>query len=172
MKKSILTYGLITGTVIIGSTLLGILHVSGFSQWLGYLIMIVAMTMIFIGVKRYRDQERGGVISFGRALALGLGITLVASLVYVTVWEIYLALTNYAFIHDYTASIIQRRQEGGAGAADMEALAAQMQKLTTQYANPFYRLPMTFAEIFPVGLLVSLISAGVLRFAKVLPVRR
>ncbi|PHS20783.1 MAG: DUF4199 domain-containing protein, partial [Robiginitomaculum sp.] len=65
MKKSILTYGLITGAVIIGSMLLGILNVSGFSQWLGYLIIVVAMTMIFIGVKRYRDQERGGVISFG-----------------------------------------------------------------------------------------------------------
>lgn len=172
MKKSILIYGLITGTVIIGSMLLGILNSDSFSQWLGYLIMIVAMTMIFIGVKRYRDQEQGGVISFGRAFALGLGIALVASLVYVLVWEIYLALTDYAFIHDYTASIIQRRQEEGASGADMEALVAQMQKLTVQYANPFYRLPMTFAEIFPVGLLVSLISAGVLRFAKVLPARR
>ena len=172
MKKSILTYGLITGAVIIGSMLLGILNVSGFSQWLGYLIIVVAMTMIFIGVKRYRDQERGGVISFGQAFALGLGIALVASLVYVLVWEIYLALTDYAFIHDYTASIIQRRQEEGASGADMEALLAQMQKLTTQYANPFYRLPMTFAEIFPVGLLVSLISAGVLRFSHILPARR
>jgi glucose uptake protein GlcU len=171
MKKSILVYGLSTGTVIIGSMLLGIFYATSFSQWLGYLIMLVAMTLIFIGVKRYRDQEQGGVITFGRAFVLGLGIALVASLVYVLVWEIYLALTHYAFIHDYTASIIQRRQAEGITDEQMQALMAQMQKLTAQYANPAYRLPMTFAEIFPVGLLVALISAGILRFSNILPAR-
>lgn len=40
-----------------------------------------------------------------------------------------------------------------------------------QYANPLFRLPMVFAEIFPVGVLVSLISAALLRNRRFLPAR-
>ncbi len=165
MKKTILVYGLLTGTVIIGSMLWGITATDhgGFSVWLGYLIMIVAMTMIFIGIKRYRDTELGGVIKFNQAFLLGLGIALIASFIYVLVWEIYLAMTDYAFIDGYSAGMIERAQNEGMAEAEMQALQAKMAKMKADYANVFYRLPLTFSEIFPVGLLVSLISAGILR---------
>ncbi len=47
-----------------------------------------------------------------------------------------------------------------------------METFKAQYANPLFRLPMTFIEIFPVGVLVSLISAAILRNPRVLPARR
>ncbi|PHS27435.1 MAG: DUF4199 domain-containing protein [Robiginitomaculum sp.] len=174
MKKTILTYGLLTGAVIIGSMIWGIVASegkSGVSVWFGYLIMLVAMTMIFVGVKRYRDHEFGGVIGFGRAFALGLGIALMASIIYVLAWEAYLALTDHAFIHNYANSIIKARQDAGISDEDLLALRAKMDDLKTQYANPLFRLPMTFAEIFPLGLLVSLVSAALLRLPKVFPAR-
>ncbi len=174
MTKTILTYGLLTGAVIIGSMIWGIViseGKSGVSVWLGYLIMLVAMTMIFVGVKRYRDRELGGVIRFGRAFALGLGIALVASVIYVTAWEVYLALTDHAFINDYASGIIKTQQEAGISEADLLALRAKMDGLKVQYANPLFRLPMTFAEIFPLGFLVSLVSAAVLRLPHVMPAR-
>ena len=40
------------------------------------------------------------------------------------------------------------------------------------YANPLYRLPITFVEIFPIGVLISLISAVLLRNSRFLPARR
>lgn len=173
MKKTILAYGGITGAVIIGSMIWGIVasEAGGFSQWLGYLIMLVAMTMIFVGIKRYRDRELGGVIKFGQGFLLGLGIALVASVIYVVVWEAYLAMSNYAFIDEYTAGIIQLRQEDGISGEELQAVIAKMDELKAQYANPFFRLPMTFAEIFPIGLLVALLSAAALRFPNVLPAR-
>ncbi len=175
MKKSILIYGTLSGIVIIGSMLWGILasdNQGGFSAWLGYLIMLVAMTLIFVGVKRYRDQQLGGVIKFGRAFLLGLGITFVASFIYVFVWEGYLYSSNYAFISDYTAGMIKAKQEAGISGAEMDAFNTKMANLEAQYASPFFRLPMTFAEIFPVGLLVSLVSAAILRLPNVLPAKQ
>ena len=88
MNRMILSYGAVSGAVIIAS-MMGLTGGSdaGASQWFGYLVMILALSVIFLGVKRYRDQELGGVIRFGKAMAVGLGITLVASVVYVATWE-------------------------------------------------------------------------------------
>lgn len=174
MKKIIITYGLIAGVVIIGSMTLSLALAGsedsmGFLEVLGYLIMIVALSAIFVGIKRYRDQKLGGVIRFGTATAVGLGITLVASVIYVAAWEVNLALTDYAFIHDYTDALIATKKAEGVTATDLDAFLAEMETLKTQYANPLFRLPQTFLEIFPVGLLITLISAAILRNNKVLP---
>jgi len=174
MKRIIFTYGVIAGAVIIANVMLSFAvgdgeGGTGLSVWLGYLVMIVALSVIFLGIKRYRDRELGGVIRFGRAFVLGLGITLVASAIYVASWEVYLSMTDHAFIHDYTESILAaRRAEGLVGAA-LEAEIASMKALEVQYANPLYRLPMTFLEIFPVGLLITLVSAGLLRNERFAP---
>ena len=169
MKRIIFPYGAIAGTVIIGSMILTFAlggGMSGNSVWLGYLFMIVALSLIFLGVKRYRDQELGGVIRFGTAFLLGLGISLVASAIYVVAWEVYLSVTDYAFIHDYTQSVLAAKEAEGLAGAALEAEVASMETLTSQYANPVFRLPMTFLEIFPVGLLITLVSAGLLRNEK------
>lgn len=174
MKKFMLTYGVISGVVIIGSVILSLaLSDAGEDfpalEWLGYLVMIVAFSVIFVGIKRYRDQELGGVIKFGTAFKLGLGITLVASLIYVIAWEINLAATDYTFIDEYTASIIEAREAEGLAGTELEKVTAEMEQLKARYNNPLFRLLITFSEIFPVGLLITLIAAGVLRNSKMLP---
>ena len=174
MRKIIITYGLIAGAIIIGTMIIGLAldgnseHLAGL-EWLGYLVMILAFGMIFVGIKRYRDQQLGGVIRFGTAFALGIGITLVASAIYVVAWEMNLALTDHAFINDYTQSVLDTKAAAGASAEELAQAETEMAQLKQQYANPLYRLPITFLEIFPVGLLITLISAAVLRNAKVLP---
>ena len=173
MRKIILTFGSIAGLVIIGSIILGALlarsESTKFSELVGYLVMIVALSVIFVGIKRYRDRELGGVIKFGPALLLGLGISLVAGVVYVVSWEVYLSVTDYAFIHEYTQATIEAKKAAGLSGEDLDALVASMETMKQRYANPLFRLPMTFLEIFPVGLLISLISAAVLRKSNVLP---
>ena len=174
MKGTILTYGLIAGLIIAFTMFLGLNAQSGeeaprFSQLAGYLIMIVALSMIFVGVKRYRDKELGGVIRFGTAFLLGLGITAVASVVYVVGWEINLSLTDYAFAEDYSRSVLAGLEAKGASAAELEAEAARMEQFKQQYRNPLFRVPVTFLEIFPVGLLIALVSAAVLRNSRILP---
>lgn len=171
-----LTYGLLSGFVIIVTMIAGIAlsdSQSFFSsEWFGYLVMLVALTFIFVGVKRYRDVERGGVIKFGPAFAMGLGIAAAAGVAYVTVWEVYLAMTDYKFMDQYIAGIMRARQAAGVSAAVMAEEMAKLESMRVNYANPLFRIPMTFLEIFPVGLLVSLVSALLLRNPKILPATR
>lgn len=163
--RYILVYGALSGAVIIAAMLV-VLNVSGLhSEFVGYLIMLVALTMIFIGVKRYRDVELGGVIKFWRAFALGLGIAACATLAYVLIWEAYLASTHYAFMDEYIASL-------KAHAAPAKEIAAMVAIRDVYVNNPLYRMGMTAMEIVPVGLAIALLSAGLLCFPKVLPARR
>ena len=111
MARIILAYGLISGLVIIAG-IIGTLVMSGgggsqANMWLGYLIMLVALSSILVGVKQDRDQALGGVIRFRTALGLGLGIAAVASLAYVAVWEVYLAMTHYTFMDQYAAQTLE-----------------------------------------------------------------
>ena len=165
-------FGTIGGLIVVGGMFVGI-HLlpdhGGASLWFGYLTMLLAMSMIFFGVKRYRDTEGGGVIKFLPALMLGIGIAVVAGVIYVLAWEVYLAATNYAFMDGYANAMIEAAKTKGA--AELERVTAEMNALKVNYANPLFRMPMTFIEIFPVGLLVALISAAILRNSKVLPAR-
>jgi hypothetical protein len=168
-------YGSLSGAVIIATLISGLLFADRIkllaSEWFGYLIMLVALTFIFIGVKRYRDIEQGGVITFVRAFGVGIAIALVAALAYVLLWEVYLAATHYSFIDHYVAGVLKARQAAGMTGAALAKEAATLNALKANYANPLFRLPMTFMEIAPVGLIVALAAAALLRNPRFMPAR-
>ena len=174
MLRTILTFGVIAGLIVTANffVALGIVQLQHHNSLLyGYLIMLVALSMVFLAIKRYRDRSLGGVIRFLPALGIGLGVSAVAGLIYVIGWEISLAATHYAFADDYSAAMIRAAQANGASPAHLAEVVAQTQAFKVQYANPLYRLPMTFVEIFPVGVVISLISAALLRNSRFLPSR-
>ena len=175
MVRYAFIYGAIGGAVAATVLTLGIASGSSnhtTSLWFGYLVMLVALSLIFVGVKRYRDVECGGVIRFGRAFGLGVAIAAVAAIIYALVWESYLQISGYDFMADYTKSVLKGMQAEGASAAAIEAQAAEMNAMAESYKNPLFRVPLTFIEIFPVGLLIALISAALLRNPKMLPARQ
>jgi hypothetical protein len=176
MLKTILVYGLIAGVVVgvpmlLESTLLSSHMPLAWGMIIGYATMLIALSAVFIGIKRYRDTQLGGVIRFWPALALGLGISVVAGVMYVAAWEFTVAVTHMDFATGYADVLIKQKQAQGVSGAALQQFVAEMDKFKADYANPFFRLPMTFIEIFPVGVLVSLISAALLRNARVLPAR-
>jgi hypothetical protein len=177
MINIIFLFGTIAGLIVIGA-MIAVMVASGgqpemqdHSLLLGYTIMLVALSMIFFGIKAYRDRELGGVIHFMPALFMGLGISIVSGIIYVLVWEVYMAATNYTFMNAYVESYIAQQKAAGITGAALDKIVAEMEQMKVQYADPLFRMPMTFMEIFPVGLLISLISAAVLRNPKVLPAR-
>jgi hypothetical protein len=175
MLRQSLIYGGLAGALQIGIALLALTvfgseHL-GSSELLGYLVMLLALGMIFVGIKRYRDRELGGVIRFHRAVTLGLGMSVVAGLIYVAAWEVNIALTGDAFAETYMEAMIARQQEEGLSGDELQARIDEMRQWQERYANPLFRIPVTFTEIFPVGLLVSLASAGLLRNPDILPAR-
>lgn len=173
MTRIILVYGSIAGAIVGALMLLGIAltqgNHGGGSMVVGYITMLLALSFIFVAVKRHRDINLGGVIRFWPALGLGLGVAIVAGLFYVVSWEIYFNATGGDFMDVYTAAQIEARRAAGASEADIAAFAEEMRGMTELYANWWFRMPITFTEIFPVGILISLISAAVLRNPRVLP---
>jgi uncharacterized membrane protein YhaH (DUF805 family) len=175
MFRTSLMFGLIAGIIVVIPMLLGAMTnpegmIAG-GHALGYLMMLIALSTIFVGVKRYRDGARGGVIKFLPAFLVGLGITAVAGVIYVIGWEVTLAVTNYEFMEIYSRTMIEAERAKGVSGPDLDAFIAQMQSMTEQYRNPAFRLPITFLEIFPVGLIISLIAAALLRNPRFLPAR-
>jgi len=137
----------------------------------GYLTMIVALTAVFLGIKHYRDKVLGGAIKFGPALLVGLGISAVASIMYVIGWEISLAFSGFDFAESYSKSMVEAARAKGVSQAELQKVMADAASFARNYRNPLYRVPITFIEMFPVGVLISLISAALLRNSRLLPAR-
>lgn len=137
----------------------------------GYLLMLVALSTIFLAVKRHRDVDLGGVIGFWPALLLGLAISAVAGVIYVIAWEVLSSIAHADFAGTYARAMIAEQEAKGISGAALLRFKTEMEQFKVQYANPFYRLPMTFIEIFPVGVIVSLVSAELLRNSRFMPAR-
>ena len=174
MLRIILTYGLISGVVVIALMIasMKVLGDHGNSAMLvGYLIMLVGLSSILVAVKQYRDQTLGGVIRFWPAFGLGLAITVLATVAYVAVWETYVTVTHYSFMDDYIAQQLAAKQAAGVTGAAYAKAVAEMDSMRAMYANPVMRALMTAAEVFPVGFLVALVSAALVRNPRFLPAR-
>jgi hypothetical protein len=167
MKKTVLTFGLIAGAMISvlmgGSLLIADKIGSGHSMLLGYTMMVASFLLIYFGVRSYRDNTLGGHISFGRALACGLLITLITTVCYVAMWEILYFNFMPHFMDSYFAAQIQKVQASGLDPAAAAAQVAAIRHSQELYQNPFVNMAYTFIEPLPVGLLITLISAAVLR---------
>jgi hypothetical protein len=171
MYRIIFIYGIIAGAIAIATMTISILAgVSGLV--VGYLILFAALSLIFVSIKRYRDDALGGVIRFTTAARLGLGIAAVATIVYVIGWELYLWSTGYVYLDHYAAAEIERQRAAGVSAAELARLSREMAAMTEQYnSQPLMRFGFTLLEILPVGLVVTLISAALLRNSGFLPAR-
>jgi hypothetical protein len=172
MRKVTLTFGLLAGAIIAG---LGLVHWSLYnhdvismdkSVIIGYGSMVVALSMVFFGIKSYRDNHQKGAIKFLKGVQVGMLITLFASLIYALCWEGYL-LTRPGgtedFMKKYTESYINNMKTKGATEAEIEQTTKRMADMGAMYKNPVIRFGMTLFEILPVGIAITLISAAVLR---------
>lgn len=174
MKKIVFVYGFLAGVINLGVALLltnffGDEMAHANTEWLGYLVMIIALTMIFVGIKQFRDKHLGGVIKFGKAFLVGFYIALVASAIYVGSWEVYIQTSGEDWIENYQASLIEDMHEQGATEEEITAQKEELAYYADMYKNPLLRILITLSEILPVGLLISLISAALLRKSSFMP---
>ncbi len=167
MKKTVLTFGLIGGAIIAAMMFatLPFMHKIGFDKGLivGYTTMILAFMLVFFGIRSYRENMGDGHITFGRAFAVGILITLVTCVCYVVAWEIIYFKFMPDFVDKYAGYVIEKARASGASQQAIDAQVQQMKSFKAMYDNPFINAAMTFTEPFPIGLIVTLISAAILR---------
>lgn len=171
MKKNVLIYGIVAGLIVSVLMLFSVGYYSycngnvdySVSMLIGYASMLLAFSLVFVGIRNYRNKYNGGEISFGKAFKIGLLITLIASTMYVMSWLI----TNHYFMPDfmdkYAEHMLDELKASGASQAEIDKETKEMADFAVMYQNPFYKIMMTYAEILPVGLVVTLISSLILK---------
>jgi len=167
MKKTVLTFGLIADIIMSvlmdGNVLLADKIGSGHSLVIGYTILVASFLLIYFGIRSYRDNTLAGQISFGRAFACGILITLITTVCYVATWEILYFKFIPHFMDSYFAAQIHKVQSSGLDAATTAARVAAIEHSQQLYQNPLVNMAYTFMEPLPVGLIITLLSAAILR---------
>jgi len=168
MKRIVLIFGILSGAVSSAMMFLTLpLMHSGAVNFengyvVGYASIVLSFLLVVFGIRSYRENA-GGTITFGRAFSVGILITLISCVFYVASWEVIYYKVMPDFADKYAAHAISDMREKGATEAAIAAKKVEMEKMKTMLANPLINMAMTFIEPFPVGLIVTLISAAVLR---------
>jgi flagellar biosynthesis protein FlhB len=168
MKKNILIFGLIAG--LIASSMLIAMTVICYNSGkvegnmlLGYTFMLVAFSFVFVGVKNYRDKFNDGVISLGKAFKIGLLITLIAATLYVVIWLICYYVFIPDFMEKFTALTINDLKAKTTDPVELKEQIEGIEFYKSMYGSPFGVILLTYMEILPVGLVISLITALILK---------
>lgn len=165
MRKVVLTFGLIAGAILSAMLLVSVPFQEqiGFENGatIGYTTMVIAFLMVFFGVQSYRDNVAGGTVTFGRAFVVGLLITAVATACYVATWEVIYYRLAPDFGDKYAAYAIEKAKRDGATEAEIAAQAKEMAAFMELYKNPLVNIAITAIEPLPVGLVFTLVTAGV-----------
>jgi len=167
VKRTVLTFGLVAGGILSAMMLLVLPFEDaiGFDRaaLIGYTTMVLAFLLLYFGVRSYRDNVAGGYVGFGRAFTVGALIVAVASVCYTATWELVYFKLSPDLSEKYHAYAVERARESGASQAQIDARVAQLEASAEKYGNPAYNAAITFTEPLPVGLLIALVSAAVLR---------
>jgi hypothetical protein len=171
MKKNILVYGLVSGIIVSVIMLFTTNYIShcegnvdfGTSMVIGYASMLLSFSMVYVGIRNYRNKYNGGVISFGKAFKVGIMIVLIASTIYVISWLIAYFFFIPDFMEKYSAYELNKLRASGVSEIEIENEAKEMADFARMYKNPFFNAMMTYVEILPVGLIVTLISSLILK---------
>lgn len=170
MKKTVLVYGLISGLISGGMLWISMWYMDSKdipdfdgSMWLGYASMLLAFLLIYFAQASYRDNIGGGHITYGKAFQIGLLVTLISSIFYVVSWMVIYAYMVPDFMDKYQAYELRKLELSGTSPAVIAEKKKTMTAMMESYKNPIYRVAFTFLEIFPVGLIVSLISSFIVR---------
>ncbi|HKD79616.1 MAG TPA: DUF4199 domain-containing protein [Candidatus Angelobacter sp.] len=167
MKKAVWTFGLISGAIAAG-TMLATLPLADSPRFkttevFGFTAIVLSALMIFFGIRSYRDNVGAGKLTFGRGIAVGLLIALISSACYVGTWELIYFKLKPGFAEKYAAHLIERARASWQSQEKIDQAVREAQGFKQMYDKPLNNIAITFSEIFPIGLLVTLISAGILR---------
>lgn len=162
MKKTVWIFGLIIGGILAANmvAMVQMVYSGKFkgNDFVGYAALVVIFSIIFFGIRNYKNKQNAGLISFGKAFKIGTLIAFIGSTVYVVVWLFYYYLFVPDFMDVYTSCVLRESTP-----ADLPAKTQQMADFKEMYKNPLFVVLITYSEVFPIGLIVALISGLILK---------
>ena len=166
MKRIVLTFGLLEGaflSIMMAATMPFADEIGyQYSMVIGYTTMVLAFLFVFFGIRSYRERS-GGHLTFGRALKMGILMSAIASVCYVATWQVIYYNFMPDFADKYAAHMVDSQREAGASEAEIQQAVAKAERFQELYRNPLINIGFTLLEVFPVGIVMSLVAAGILR---------
>jgi hypothetical protein len=168
MKKNVIVFGSIAGIIVSAFMFVSMLMLNKNSDYsgsmlLGYTSMLIAFSFVFVGIKNFRDKYNNGQLTFGKGFKIGLLISLIASTFYVVTWILEFNFFIPDFMESYGAHMVKQAKESGASQLEIDKQITEMAYYKEMYKNPLFMILITYMEVLPVGILVTLISAGILK---------
>jgi len=175
MQRIVWKFGLISGAIVAVSLYVATVMVdstkpdNAVGMVVGYTSMVLAFMLVYFGIRKYRDEVLGGRIPFSKAFFVGFLIMLISCVCYVGTWEVIYFKVMPDFGDKFAAAAVERAKAKGASAAEIEKTRVEMEEFSASYRNPMYNAAVTFLEPFPVGLVITLVSAGILSRRRAAP---
>lgn len=178
MKKIVLVYGLISGLImaaVVWMTAIAVERDAVNFEWLevtGYASMIIALTMVFFGIKSYRDSVGKGVISFWKGVQVGLLISIISAVLYwggAMSYGIISPNFEAKFIHKFTEMTLDKLTAKGAPQAEIDQAKETIAMMERLFRDPLLFFLICLMEMLPVGIVITLISSALLRRKELLP---
>ena len=124
---------------------------------IGFISMLLAFSFLILGVKQQREINNG-TITFGKAFLTGLGISFIISTMYVLAWLVIFYNFFPDFIERYSEMVLKNTSSG-----ELAAKTTEMNQMKEWYKSPLMVILLTYMEIFPLGIVVSLIAGLILK---------
>jgi hypothetical protein len=166
MKKTVITFGLMSGAVSAAMMLATVPFITDLAgakgEIFGYSAIVLSFLLVFFGIRSYRENHGGGAITFGRGLSVGLLIVLISSACYVFTWEmVYYKWPGLS--EKFETLLLDNARKSSPDPAKRDASVNQVQEFLTMYRKPLNNIAMTSLEPFPLGVGIALLSAAFLR---------
>lgn len=169
MKSTVFRYGIYSMLMLITVSYIGYFLLKNIGQTVqevvGYLSMLVAMVFVFLGIRHFRDQVNGGLMTFGQGLKVGLLIVLIPAVAFGLFDILYTEAINPTWKEDYYARYIGNLRKTVA-ADKLEAAIQKAEKEKEMFSNPVFQFLLMGGTVFIIGFIVSIISSLSLRRSK------
>jgi F0F1-type ATP synthase assembly protein I len=127
------------------------------SAIIGFISMLLAFTFLILGIKQQRESNRGK-ITFGSAFLTGLGIAFVISTMYVLAWLVIYYNFFPDFMEKYGEMVLKNTKP-----EELAIKTTEINQMKEWYKSPLMVILLTYMEILPIGIVISLIGALVLK---------
>ena len=128
----------------------------------GYLTMILSLSLVYFAIRHYRDRENDGQLTFGRGMAIGMIISACAGVGIAIADAFHTTVINPNFITEFIDRELANLK-ANLPADEYDAAAAELMSQIDMMGSPFALAVLMFVTVLLIGVMVSLISSLVLR---------
>lgn len=166
MKSTVFRYGIYSALTILGVAWIAFFALGNASlttqEVAGYLSMLLAMIFVFLGIRHFRNNVNGGILTFGQGLKIGVLIVLIPAVAFGLFDILYTEVINPTWKEDYYAKYIENLRKSVA-ADKLDSAIRKAEKEKERFSHPAFHFLFMAGTVFVIGFIVTIISTIALR---------